>query len=286
MANNSRLNSSILATVANFTKQEDALDLFKTPWLVGICASYSGFVLQLIYLTLIPNCRKYDERVLTQLTIARSSNTVLEYLIMMNVIGKIKWRIVKDILYVLYFHTDLVLVLWMYVFTKKLYDKVVIVFSTQDWSVLTISVIIWFLPLPIAVLLQYVLTNHIYMFRICYRVYAFTKFLVLFMNLFLFINIFGVVFRRGVNNTRNKLDFMKAAVISFMLVSMTSLQVMATDLFSLFYGESDTLIKSFCVVNSYQVLLVTAIFVILANGKLKDPVMRVMSMRLKEIVIN
>ncbi|XP_063624664.1 uncharacterized protein LOC134796397 [Cydia splendana] len=260
----------------------EVLQVFKTPWLLGIAVSAVCLILQLLVLILIPNARKYDEKVLVQLTIARIVNTVCEFLISFE---NLEQGLFNDVVYGLYFQSDFALVSWMFIFTKNLYDKVVLVFVYEKIRLRIVSCLVWFLTLPVGVLCPVLLTYYKEYWNIFYKSYSQVKFFMLLLNALIFVEIFHVACKIGVDRTKNVKHLVKTSVIAFILVCITSAQVLITDLLSYFIVGHEDIIYTFCVVNSFQTFAITIIFIILAGKKLKtDSIVVVILFELKKLL--
>ncbi|CAH0625259.1 unnamed protein product [Chrysodeixis includens] len=231
----------------------------KYVWLFGIVVSSLCFITQAVLLYLRPKIRKLDQKILTHLAAARLMNTILEY-VMSHLLFN---YYTKDLTFALYLQTDIVLVCWMFIYTKNLYDKVVLVFALQQRNFLLLSILIWVLTIPIGVLMPVFIQINV--FDEAYRAYAWLKFLVLAVNLLLYGKIFYVIITRNRNSNRNFTDIIKTCVISLILVCITSLQVFLTDILT-YFESGDIVTDTFCILNSFQVVAVTIIFLILAKN--------------------
>lgn len=251
-------------TKTNFTSNVDLHFLEQNVvassiWISGIVLSTICLILQLVLFKILPRIRKIDQKILTQLTVARLLNTLLEF-IMSHMLFNLYTR---DIIFALYLQTDAVLVCWMFIYTKNLYDKVVLVFALQKWNFVHLSLLIWLLTIPIGVLCPVFLILEY--FTEYYKVYAWLKFIILTVNVLFFCKIFYVIITRSKKSNRNFTDIIKTCVISFILVCITSIQVFVTDILS-YLEASDNVTDPFCIINSFQVLAVTIIFLILAKN--------------------
>lgn len=244
------------------------LDLtYKISWFTGMGLSLLCVFIQVYIYIVFPSSRKLDQKLLTQLTAARLANTILEYVAM-----QIPYHpIFTNISLALYTQSDAALICWMFVFTKNLYDKVVLVFPMQNTNFVIVSVAVWILTLPIGVLCPFFIekdrqTNlQFNYFKTFYDVYALTKFIILSFNLLFFCQIFIVAMNR--RKFSDKKGFLRICFVSFILVSITSIQVFLTDLWSYFGGNSKVKLHIiFTVINSYQVLAITVLFVVLSKG--------------------
>ncbi|OWR48358.1 hypothetical protein KGM_205462 [Danaus plexippus plexippus] len=272
-------------TIPKTTEKDDYYeDAFFTLWLIGISVSLVGLLIQSFLFIMVPGCRKFDEIILTEMTTSRLLYTTCECYIMFYV--QYNGFIVKTVLLVLYIHTDITFVVLMFVFTKNLYNKLVVVFPLPTYNIVLTSVTTWLTPFLISLLCPLLLNMKGSFFNIFYTSYAHIKFVVCVLNGFIFVEILRVAFKRGVGSNRNIRDYLKTACINFVLVSITSLQVCVTDVISYYYSviRSHTLVLIFCVINSYQVLALTGIFVVLVRSKLNDSMIRLISIKLNNLM--
>ncbi|GBP49368.1 hypothetical protein EVAR_24673_1 [Eumeta japonica] len=127
-------------------------------WLIGIFTSVLGLILQMFLLCVLPKCRRYDEFALFQLTIVRVLNTTGEHVLIFNVLSVpyhfvIFWN----------FYTDLSLACWMFLFTKNLFDRIVLVFVNNDRHRLSIDfTVTWLVPVPLALVAPYAFSTAYY----------------------------------------------------------------------------------------------------------------------------
>lgn len=234
-------------------------------WLTGIAVSTTSFLCQIGFFFFYPPCRKYDEKTLCMLSFARTMNSITELCIISGIFKKK----VFDIILVIYFYWDFVLVCWMFVFSKNLYDKVVAVFNVTQYSLTKVSIIIYtfsIVPALPCCLIGYMGFN---LFQIYYKTYACTKFILLITNSYIFVRIFHVTFKNRGNHTRNVTHIVKAAIVSFILLCMTSLQTFVVDVYALIGHRGCLVTLSFCVINSFQTLAMTIIFAVLISSKIR-----------------
>lgn len=236
--------------------------VYKVFWLIGTALSVQCLLIQFFLYAVLPSSRKLDQKILTQLTLARLANVILEYFVMNGSSTDTK---IRDALFALYFQTDAALVCWMFVFTKNLYDKVILVFALKKISFVLVSVSIWLLTLPVGLLCPLFLNvDSDKNFDTFYFVYSIVKFIILFLNLIFFCRIFWVAISRRTD--RDLKGLLRTCAVSFILVCITSLQVLLTDLTAFFADENMEMLNyAFSVLNSYQVLPITVIFVILSK---------------------
>ncbi|CAH2041679.1 unnamed protein product, partial [Iphiclides podalirius] len=254
-------------------------EVYQALWLLGISVSLLGLLSKVALFVAIPKCRKFDEKLLFQLTLARTLNTGCEYHIMCVPFTS---TVLKDIVFATYIQTDLVLVLWMFVFSKNLYNKVVLVFAVDKPRLALTAALIWTATLPFGALCPFLLK--IRCFTIYYQVYAHLKLLITLVNALIFVEIFNVAIKRGSSTGRNARDLVKSSIVAFILICITSLQVLVTDILSFYYYQYKMLVNLFCVVNSYQVVAISVIFVILTQSKTKQSVFKSVSFKLREFV--
>lgn len=244
-------------TLISYLEYEPSLAV-EIVWLIGIAISTSCLILQIVLVIIRPKLRKLDQKILIQLTVARLLNSIMELLMTYQYFDDYT----KDPTFALYLQTDAVLVSWMFVFTKNLYDKVVVVFVTYKCNFLLLSVLIWTLTIPVGILCPVSLQNGFYIEL--YKTYAWVKFIVLTMNLLFFARIFWVIINKSNTGNRNMKNIVKTCIISFLLVILTSLQVFINDILS--YLEVTAVSEAFCLINSFQVVPATVIFLILAQN--------------------
>ena len=243
-----------------------------TLWLVGIFSSTMCLMLQSFLFICIPQSRKFDEVIVSEMTIARIINTILEFYIIYYSANEN--YIVRVSAYLIYMHSDLVMLCFMFIFTKHLYNKIVVVFPMVTYNLSITSLITWLTPLPISFLGPILLEINSEYYSIFLNVYTHVKFFICILNALVFVEIIRVAFRRN--------TFLKTAIITFVLVTVTSLQVLVTDLVNYYYEyiRSRCLLLVFCVINSFQVLVLTGIFIILVKKKSNDSVLRRISIKL------
>lgn len=239
-------------------------------WCLGIGLSVTCLFIQMsIYI--VPLNRKLDQKILTQLTIARLLNIVFEY----GSMYESKNSVQTCVIIMMYFYSDAALVCWMSVFTKRLYDRIVIVF-TEEMNFVRVTVLVWLLSLPIGLICFALMFFHAnYIFKFC-SVYCIVKCVVLSLNLLVFCRIFRVVFT--VKAERNFKSTLKTCIISFLLLSITSIQIFIrfffTDATPFFLPTHDDYRNSFLILFSllsiYQVTAITLIFIMILNAANKS----------------
>lgn len=134
----------------------------------------------------------------------------------------------------------------MFEFTKNLYNKVTDVFASNNIiRFMLVSVIISILlNIYFCNKNKSIVTNE---FGFFYKVYGILKFIILAVNLLLFGRILWMAIGKI---TDGVIGILKICIVSFILVCVTSLQVLFTDFF---LHKYDTLEQALCVINSYQV---------------------------------
>lgn len=231
-------------------------------WFTGISLSVVCIITQLSLFYYRKEVRKIDQKILTQLSVARLMNTIVEYL-SADTEHVANNSPVKTTLITFYVQSDAALICWMFIYTKNIYDKVVQVFFLEKWSSLRLSLVIWFGSLPVGLLYPLFIKRNIAEDYL--KAYNIIKFLTLSVNLLFFCKIFYVIAIKHSTNSVNFGRLLKSCVISFLLVCITSLQVALTDWLS-FYIKDSMIATTFCVINSYQVLAISIIFTILSKN--------------------
>lgn len=243
-----------------------------TLWLVGIFSSAMCLMMQCLIFICIPQARKFDEVIVSEMTIARIINTILEFYIIYYIAND--GYIVRVSGYLIYMHSDLVMLCFMFIFTKHLYNKIVVVFPMVTYDMSITSLLTWTAPLPISCIGPILIEINSQYYSIFLKIYTHIKFFICILNALVFVEIIRVAFRRN--------TFLKTAIIIFVLVTVTSLQVLVTDLINYYYEyvRSRCLLLVFCVINSFQVLVLTGILIILVKKKSNDSVIRRISIKL------
>lgn len=251
------------------TGEHQSLLVIKVFWLIGFSISVMGLIFQIMIYYLIPCSRKLPQKLLSQLTIARLLNVILEFMVCLVPLHS---AALVDSVYALYVQTDAALICWMFVFTKNLFDDVIVVFKDKI-SFTIITVIIWLVTFPIGLICPLMLEldkknkfNTDY-FDIFYRTYAVVKFIILTLNLVLYSVIIRVALMRGKGN-------LKTCLVSFGLVSISSAQVLLTDILSYSFDKYPMVSLAFAVMNSFQVVAITSMFVILVQNNSEESLKR------------
>lgn len=255
-------------------------------WYTGMGFSITCLFIQVFLYIVLPSSRKLDQKILTQLTIARLLSIVFEY----GSIYESDNKMQTSVVILLYFHSDATVVCWMSVFTKRLYQKLVTVFA-EETNFTCVSITVWLGTLPIGVTsgaLVYVNSNYIYKF--C-SVYCTVKCMILTFNLLIFIRIIRVVVTVEID--RNLKSTLKTCINSFLLLSVTSLQVLIrffyTDQMPFFVPTHDdyrnSLLIIFAIMSCYQVLAITLIFIMILNAANRSDhsIVEIIVFRLKSI---
>lgn len=258
---------------------------FQVLWLCGIAVSILCHLVQIIFFILIRASRKTDEKILAQITFTRIVATSCEYYIMYgNIISTTRWLI--DFIFGLYFASDFAIVCWMLVFTKHLYDKIVVVFNTSKPNLVTVTVTIWAISSPFGIVAVYLLKYHPSYFTIyCNFVYVILKFLIQTFNSLIYIRVFYVALKRGEANSGNLRSILKTAFVAFLLITTTCIQILVTDIIAIISGSerNEVLVKSFCIINSFHVVPLMVIFIIILKGKMRQSITKTLSLRLSEL---
>ncbi|PZC82211.1 hypothetical protein B5X24_HaOG211019 [Helicoverpa armigera] len=229
-------------------------------WIVGLGLSVQCLIIQVLLFVGLPRVRKMDQKILTQLTAARLINNIMEFLISNMIMNEYT----LDVTFALYLQTDLVMICWMFVYTRHLYEKVVLVFTLHKWNFILLSVLIWTIMIPSGVLCP--ITLMLGYFQQYYNLCAGLKFIVLAANIVFFCRILHVMVSRSRVCERNVSDIIKTIVITLLFVFLTILQVLVNDILSVFNVQSAT--DVFFIINSYQPLVATILFVMLSmNSK-------------------
>lgn len=258
-------------------------NLIKTLWLSGLSISGVAFTIQVLVLVVFSWSRRFDEIVITQLAAARIANSISEFLILYGEITLMK----RNVLFFFSFYTDFVLVCWMFVFTKNLYNKFVIVFTSDCNRWFFTSAIVWAIPLPVGLGPAFDIT--IDQFLIFYNVYCVLKFLLLIIISIIFIKMLRVAVKSYRSDAVNKKlrDTLKICIFHFIILCISCLQVLLTDIIStMIYSNllGDSAILWNCVVNSYQVCAVFVIFVILVKGHMKKDKIKTILRRFSSVL--
>ncbi|GBP49379.1 hypothetical protein EVAR_24684_1 [Eumeta japonica] len=163
-------------------------------WIIGIIASIFGFLLQLFTMALVPAVRHYDEKLLAHLTLA----------------------------------SDYSLICWMFMFTKNLYNKVVIFPNPSHPSWITVYLFCVALPVPVAMLPAATSLINRSQRRL-----------------------------QAASDSSGDMTLLRVVVVTCVLMSVTCLQTFCTDMLSLIDGNNFYAIYCFAVVNSYQGVVIT-----------------------------
>lgn len=259
---------------------DTALHIF---WLIGIVISTLCLLTMTSFFILIRITRKLNEKILAQITFTRLLVTLCEYYIFYF---EPKSVLSNDIMFCTYFATDFALVCLMLAFSKNLYNEIVIVFRAQKLNLIYTTVIIWSLSFILGFLGIYILKYQQFFFDFyCHVIHASLKFLIVSLNIMVYLRIFYVAYRRGKESDRDKKSALKSAFVAFLLVTTTCLQILITDLIS--YGQNipEVVVKAFCVVNSYHAVLITAIYFIIVRKKLgESTIIKTVTIRLSELI--
>lgn len=166
----------------------------------------------------------------------------------------------------MYQQADLVVICWMCVFTKNLYNKIVIVFTEENFHYLRCTLLIWIPNFFIGVLCQ-VITEYcgFYYYGIFDIVCSCAVLCVLCYNAWLFINVYVVVIKRNTSEGRIK-DIIKSCVIAFIIVTISFLQVLTINLLKYLCSTNIIIQKISAIVNAFQAIAMSIIFMILVKN--------------------
>lgn len=250
--------------------------------LTGIIFSTTCFISKIRLLILHRKIRKYDQKLLMQLAVARLIHSALFYLM-------IYYR--EKLFYViglsgLPMMTEIALRWWMFIYTKNLYEKMVKVFVSEKWSFLQLSLVIW-ITSPLLTALFHGLICLLWEFDALgfhFRPVSITltvfKAIPLCVNFVLFIIVFYTIVKTKmtarncdrITNVNFNIKFtivIKICVISFILVSLTSVQLFVVDVLIIFlvFGNGGPTIhlalRYVFAISSFQGIEILIIFLIL-----------------------
>lgn len=232
-------------------------------WLTGISVSLVCLIVQILLYILVPCSRKRDQMLLTHLSLARFLNVLFEF-VWVNVNLAVA-NAVLEAVFAFYIYTDAAQICWMFVFMKNLFDNVVNVFREKT-SLILVSAIIWILTIPIGLLcplflaIDYEIKQKIY-FKHFFISYTCVKLVILFVNLVMFWKVFNVARRRSTRSV----SLLRMSIVSCMLATISSLQALLTDFLSI-TADIREISLAFGIINSYQVLAITTMFVMLVQS--------------------
>lgn len=256
-------------------------------WLGGIVSSAVCISLQIFLYVVLPSSRKLDQLILTQLTIARMGNVIDNYVMISLQINDLS-VLCAHITLGLHLLTDSTITFWMFIFTKNLYDKVIQVFTLRETNFVLLTVCIWVLTLPIGIVCPLFLSINYTYCNIFYYSYVVVKCIILLINFLFFCKIFWVIVT--IKTDRDLKRLLRTCVVSLMLLFITSLQALVEVMFVDVTSYFLLLIKfkdlgyTFKVLNSYQVIAITAIFVVLSRDTQHNSIQKTLVMRLKKIM--
>lgn len=240
-------------------------------WFLGSILSALCLIMQIVLYIKRPTLRKSDPMMLTQLTVARLINSVLELLITRSLIN----LYTRDLMFAMFIQTDAASVCWTVVYTTKLYEEFVQVFVNKKCNFCVLSVLIWtVITIPLGVLCPvFLYCGH---FIEYYNVYIILKLIVLTINVLFFFRIVFVIITKSYNSNRNFSAHIKTCAITFVLICIAGLQQLSLLIisdfliqFSFDVNVSDKLLDSVLIINSYQTITITIIFLILAKNSTK-----------------
>lgn len=262
-----------------------AVDVLRYIWFLGIAVSVLGILIQVFFFSLFSESRKFDQKVLFQLSIAKLISTSCEHVICITPIG----ALTREIFITFYMLTDWILFLLEYVFAKNLYDKVVIAYTMQKVSLTLLSGAIWTSGILIGIFRFYLEKKYKTYVKLMQFILAGIKLFILVMNILFFSKIFKVVVTRRNQKDQNMSAIIKICAISFALVCITTLQgllsVIMIDIYLHFISQfKNFTYRAFCVANSFQIVVITVIFVVLVKNGTDDNVMKSVKQKLLNAV--
>ncbi|XP_028163997.1 uncharacterized protein LOC114355380 [Ostrinia furnacalis] len=278
------MNSSASAPSSEDLLNHDGYQTFKVLWLCGIVISILCFLIQITFFILIRSSRKIDEKILCHITFTRIVATVFEFCVMYVQRFFFPWR---ELTFGIYFTSDFAIVCWMLVFTKHLYDKIVIVFNTTKIKLIIVTVAVWLTSAIFGAVAVYLLRyNTDYFIKFCTFFYVILKLVIQIVNSLIYIRIFYVAFRRRNSNSSDSESVVKVACVAFLLIVTTCIQIIVTDIIAIIKGTETNfvLVKSFCVINSVHVVPLTVIFIIIMKAKMRQTITKTVTVRLMELV--
>lgn len=185
---------------------------------------------------------------------------------------KLEDHVLDYVVCALYLQFDAALICWMFVFTKNLYDDIVKVFA-QKPSFTVVTAIIWGVSILIGLICPFLLIldkkyeseqNSTMIFEAYYQIYSTVKLVILIVNLVMFWSIFKVVIQKNDKTFRSVL---KTCVVSFILVTISSVQVFLQVAFSEILSHYlETYPEWFALIHSYQIIPITSIFVMITQN--------------------
>lgn len=233
--------------------------LLQTFWLSGLLLSTVCLMLQTLFYIQIACSRRLELMILTQLSLARLFNVILEYL-MINV--SLATPMILEGVFALYLQTDATLIVWLFIFTKNIYDKYITVYKSK-MNFALLSAIVWIATIPLGILFPVFLTidcnnRSRYYFKMFYELYTIMKFITLAVSLIMLGKVCAVELKRSNKGLLRVFSF-------FLMISIPTLQVLLSDACSFGFGDQEVS-TMFSVVNSYQVIVFTIIFVVLVRN--------------------
>lgn len=257
-------------------------------WLGGITTSSVCLLIQILLYVVVPSSRKLDQMILTQLTIARMGKDIDNFVMMALQINDLE-VLCAHVTLGLNLLTDAAITFWMFIFTKNLYDKVIQVFTLRETNFVVLSVCVWLLTVPIGIVCPVFLSFNFRYCNIFYIAFVVIKFIILSINFMFFCRIFWVII--NLKTDRDLKRLIKTCVVSLILLLITSLQaiveVMFVDVSTYFFVliKYKDLGHTFKIINSYQVLAITAIFIVLSRDPQHDSIKKTLVVKLKNIMV-
>lgn len=233
-------------------------------WIFGISLSSLCFILQALILIFIPKTRNLDQKIIIQLTLVRVIYSITEYEIIY--VEPMSSALVF-ILFSVYQQCEVVFLCWTFVFTKNLYNKIVIAFKTDKFHYALYTFLIWISGYLIGMMCPILLNYSYYHYKIFYLVFAFAKLCVICYNVWLFYGIYSVLIKcRTTKHENNVKDVLKICINTFIIVSISFLHVFIFDSLTFFCGRNIIVSYISGILNSFQTTAFTIIFMILVHS--------------------
>lgn len=149
------------------------------------------------------------------------------------------------------------------------------VFALNKTSFVLISVLNWVLTVPIGVMCFMLMIIDPNYYGLLYYMYAFVKFIILALNLLIFCRLFWEVIKKNTESDANKKSMLKTCAVSFVLLCVLGVQaflqlVLLLGLVSYFTVYAEQIVFVYLIMNSFQVVAITTIFVILTKASCDD----------------
>lgn len=229
--------------------------------IIAILVSSLCLIVQGVLPVFKSTLRHVDQTILLQLTVTRLVATCLEFVQTFSMDfspGSIMWTVLKALLD----HMVIVIICWMFVYSKNLRDQVLFKSVSQQWDVTVVSVLIWLLMIPIGVSIAICFTE-IYKryLKIYCEVFSALKVILLTLNVLFDCEIIYQMVSHKFNFANIIIKF----VISFILGYVMAISVIMTTYFTV----SKTVVFVFFMFNLFQLLPITVIYVIPAGCRVQ-----------------